>query len=386
MPRFSRLALACFGVLGVTGVYLAWRQAGELAALPATGFGRLLLIKSAVVLVIVGIAYFSRRAVARGGDFAGAAPDRRWPRRCWGSSCSASPPGWSTPRPRASSTRRRSTSPSPGPQKGKVQVHVVPAKQGQNITDIYLVQPDGKLLVPPEITARLKPPKGEKDLGPLPGRADVRRAGALRCHGDDASPTPATGTWSSTCAPATSTRTRSTCRCASDEAPRARRLLLPRARRARVRARDGDPRRRPPRRHADAHVPRPERARRRGDHRGPALPAQRRPRRDRAAPGLDDHQQGRRPGRLRRQGQQLGDPARPHPGLQGHARPAPEGRPDRRSRRCRPTPTARSCAGSRPRAPTTSAPPRSWTSRARARAARAASPGRSMRASRSSCW
>ncbi len=46
LPRFSRLALGCFVALGVTGVYLAWRQAGELGALPATEFGRLLLVKS----------------------------------------------------------------------------------------------------------------------------------------------------------------------------------------------------------------------------------------------------------------------------------------------------------------------------------------------------
>jgi copper transport protein len=51
---------------------------------------------------------------------------------------------------------------------GKVQVHVEPAKQGQNVTDIYLVQRDGRLLVPPQLNARLKPPSGTKDLGPLP--------------------------------------------------------------------------------------------------------------------------------------------------------------------------------------------------------------------------
>ena len=63
MPRFSRLALICFATLGATGVYLAWRQSGALAALPATDFGKLLLIKSAIVLVIVALASVSRRAV-----------------------------------------------------------------------------------------------------------------------------------------------------------------------------------------------------------------------------------------------------------------------------------------------------------------------------------
>ena len=72
MPRFSRLALGCFALLGVTGVYLAWRQSGELAALPATEFGRLLLIKSAIVLVIIGLAVLlaPRGRQRMGGDVA----------------------------------------------------------------------------------------------------------------------------------------------------------------------------------------------------------------------------------------------------------------------------------------------------------------------------
>ena len=79
LPRFSRLALGCFVALGVTGVYLAWRQAGELAALPATEFGRLLLIKSGIVLVIVGLA-----CVLAPGGRRGAARGRCWPRSVLG--------------------------------------------------------------------------------------------------------------------------------------------------------------------------------------------------------------------------------------------------------------------------------------------------------------
>ncbi len=65
IARFSRVALVCFGALGVTGVYLAYRQSGELGALPATVFGRLLLVKTGVVIAILALAYFSRRAVQR---------------------------------------------------------------------------------------------------------------------------------------------------------------------------------------------------------------------------------------------------------------------------------------------------------------------------------
>jgi copper transport protein len=55
----------------------------------------------------------------------------------------------------------------PGPSGGRVQLHMEPAKQGENVVDVYLLAKGGGLIVPPEVTARLAPPKGE-DLGPLP--------------------------------------------------------------------------------------------------------------------------------------------------------------------------------------------------------------------------
>jgi copper transport protein len=169
VPRFSRMALLCFGVLAVTGLYLSWRQSGELAALPATAFGRLLLIKSAIVLVIIGLAALSRRALGRGG------PDlaRRLRRTVLVEAVlGVVVLGVTATLVNAAPARVKYAPPYnvtvAGPESGKVQVHVVPAKQGQNVTDIYLVQRDGRLLVPPELNARLKPPSGTKDLGPLP--------------------------------------------------------------------------------------------------------------------------------------------------------------------------------------------------------------------------
>ena len=137
-------AAAASRVLGVTGVYLAWRQSGELAALPATEFGRLLLIKSAIVLVIVGLAVvLAAGGRADGGDLA-----RRLRRTVLAEAVlgvvvlgvtatlvNAAPARVATP--------SRSTSPSPGPRAASVQVHVEPAKQGQNVADVYLVQRDG---------------------------------------------------------------------------------------------------------------------------------------------------------------------------------------------------------------------------------------------------
>jgi copper transport protein len=168
VPRFSRMALICFVVLGITGVYLAWRQSGTLAALPATEFGRLLLIKSAIVLVIVGIAAFSRRAVQRaGGDLA-----RRLRRTVLAEAVlGVIVLGVTATLVNAAPARVSYVDPVdvsiPGIDGGRVQVHVNPAKQGDNVADIYLVQRNGELYIPPEITAQLRPPGGG-DVGPLP--------------------------------------------------------------------------------------------------------------------------------------------------------------------------------------------------------------------------
>lgn len=66
--RFSRVAFISVVVLAVTGVYQSWRQVGSWSALTGTSYGRLLLIKVALVAVLVGIAYLSRRWTARLGE------------------------------------------------------------------------------------------------------------------------------------------------------------------------------------------------------------------------------------------------------------------------------------------------------------------------------
>src|SRR6202000_842118 len=162
LPAYSRLALSCWVALAVTGVYLSYRQSGELAAVPDTGFGRMLLIKAALAIGIVTLAYFSRQAVARGrsvrrtvaaeailavvvlgvtASLVNAAPAR----------VAYAPPfnanvAWN--------------------HGGKLQVHMVPAKQGDNVLDIYLVTRNGTLFDAPEVDARLFPPGGGS-VGPL---------------------------------------------------------------------------------------------------------------------------------------------------------------------------------------------------------------------------
>ncbi|MFB7808469.1 copper resistance CopC/CopD family protein [Streptomyces virginiae] len=63
--RFSGVAFVSVVVLAVTGVYQAWRQTGSWSALTGTEYGRLLLLKVALVAVLLGVAYLSRKWTAR---------------------------------------------------------------------------------------------------------------------------------------------------------------------------------------------------------------------------------------------------------------------------------------------------------------------------------
>ncbi|MFD5484499.1 copper resistance CopC/CopD family protein [Streptomyces virginiae] len=70
--RFSGVAFVSVGVLAVTGVYQAWRQTGSWSALTGTEYGRLLLLKVALVAVLLGVAYMSRKWTARLAEAPGA--------------------------------------------------------------------------------------------------------------------------------------------------------------------------------------------------------------------------------------------------------------------------------------------------------------------------
>ncbi|GAA1151163.1 copper resistance protein CopC [Streptomyces hebeiensis] len=66
--RFSRVAFISVVVLAVTGLYQSWRQVGSWSALWNTSYGQLLLVKVALVALLVGIAWFSRRWTGRLGE------------------------------------------------------------------------------------------------------------------------------------------------------------------------------------------------------------------------------------------------------------------------------------------------------------------------------
>ncbi|MDX2706919.1 copper resistance protein CopC [Streptomyces sp. PA03-6a] len=70
VQRFSRIAFGAVVTLVVTGVYQSWRQLGSWDALVSTGYGQLLLVKIGLVILLVELAWLSRRWTARLGDTA----------------------------------------------------------------------------------------------------------------------------------------------------------------------------------------------------------------------------------------------------------------------------------------------------------------------------
>jgi copper transport protein len=172
LPRFSRLALPCFTVIVLTGVYQSWRQVGTLPALNATDFGRLLLVKLGGVLLVVVLAWQARRFVQRQLTRS-ALPEQAWRlmRRSLGveallgvavlavatvmvntapARTSYAPPVRAEVAIPAADTHTRLDG-------GHIEVRLTPAKQGLNIADIYVVARDGSLVGVPDVSAQLAP-------------------------------------------------------------------------------------------------------------------------------------------------------------------------------------------------------------------------------------
>jgi copper transport protein len=80
VPRFSAVAFTAMGIIVVTGMVQGWRELGSLQALGQTAYGRLLVTKVAVFLLLIAVAGRSRvlvrhRLMAR-ASVAAAAPHR----------------------------------------------------------------------------------------------------------------------------------------------------------------------------------------------------------------------------------------------------------------------------------------------------------------------
>jgi len=64
--RFSTVALTCVCVMIGTGTYQAWRDVGSLHVLLDDTYGRLILIKIAGLLLLIGLGYYARQQIASG--------------------------------------------------------------------------------------------------------------------------------------------------------------------------------------------------------------------------------------------------------------------------------------------------------------------------------
>jgi copper transport protein len=65
LPRFSRLAMVAVAVLVVTGTYRSWRDIGSWAAMLGTPYGRIVVVKIALLAGLVLLGNSSRRWVRR---------------------------------------------------------------------------------------------------------------------------------------------------------------------------------------------------------------------------------------------------------------------------------------------------------------------------------
>lgn len=76
--RFSRVAIAAVATLAVTGAFASWLHVGSLGGLAATPYGRLLLLKLLLVMMVLGLGALNFRVLApRLGSAGGAEALRR---------------------------------------------------------------------------------------------------------------------------------------------------------------------------------------------------------------------------------------------------------------------------------------------------------------------
>ncbi|GHH06267.1 copper resistance CopC/CopD family protein [Streptomyces lanatus] len=215
VTRFSRLAFASVTVLVVTGVYQSWRGLGSWDAITGTTYGRLLTLKLAAVVLLLGAAAVSRRWTAR---LATADVDaevgvrEKVPQAVGGPSLPEPPPNdVPPPTDRQRHALRRSvlaevavgavvlaittllTSSLPGRAEaeaaagapavvgasvtnvpfdvgtpgghGKVQITIDPARVGDNSIEALVYGPDGGVSIVPELRVSFTLPA--KDIGPI---------------------------------------------------------------------------------------------------------------------------------------------------------------------------------------------------------------------------
>jgi copper transport protein len=182
LPRWSRLATVAVVVMVATGLFASWREVGGLAQLTDTTYGRLLVVKTTAVILMLGIGNAGRHWVRRRYTMTlvHAATDAATAER-------PAPTGpqvadlrrgvfaeagialvvvvlttflVETPPARSDYAKPLSVIKELGADT-RVQIDLDTARVGVNALHVYLTGPGGKAFDVPEVTARLSRPDGE---------------------------------------------------------------------------------------------------------------------------------------------------------------------------------------------------------------------------------
>lgn len=161
--QFSGVALGSAGLLVATGTYQGWRQVRAWGALTGTTYGRELLIKVGIVLVVIAVAYTSRKATRLGAwsslrrtvavEVAGIAVILGI-----SSTLSATQPAYTAWHPDVSANLSILGD--------TVQVSAVPDGDRSMDLHLYVFNASGELIDPAEVDASVSLPS--QQLGPLP--------------------------------------------------------------------------------------------------------------------------------------------------------------------------------------------------------------------------
>ncbi|MGH9041577.1 MAG: copper resistance CopC/CopD family protein [Acidimicrobiia bacterium] len=212
VPRFSRLAAAAVATILVTGLFQSWREVGSKDALTSTTYGRLLMIKFGLFLLMVALGALSRRWVqaryqvpARlrlspgpGAAATSEAETVAHLRRSVGAETvlaivvlavtallvAAEPARSALSRPFSAEMTTDDV---------LINVIVDPAKAGPATFHFYTLTPQGQVSDVEEFTARLRLPAA--DVGPLPLKIEKVAPGHFAAYKESGTELPLRGSW-----------------------------------------------------------------------------------------------------------------------------------------------------------------------------------------------
>jgi copper transport protein len=200
VQRFSQVAFLCVGVLVATGTYQSWRQLGSWAGFFDTEYGRLLLLKIAAVLVVLGAAYFSRQWVRAHlarlrrpvlVETAGAVIVLGLTAALVNAEPARTAEAATTPVVQATPDGQTLPFDTGGPNgKGNLKVYITPSHTGPNLLDVTVVDQTGSPEDVPELDVNLT--LKERDVGPL--KIDMQHVGTGRYRAAEAQ-IPLPGAW-----------------------------------------------------------------------------------------------------------------------------------------------------------------------------------------------